>query len=225
MNNPTHQTGHLYAIEFSSGTVKVGQSTDITRRVAVHVAAATAHGITANRVWISERVDRLDQREQELLAFCRARWKLTTGGEYFHRADLTQIVQQANGSGIATRELSGQPVPSSSPMEGTSWGKPFKGHPTEAAAVRAWTYDRIPDPDAVQVAHELFVAVLLSGADVVQMQLSTAGPRLRITALGTDPLPVRHSHGPGWRVVAGLSRQTGVTADECGLWAQMEPVR
>lgn len=105
---------------------------------------------------------------------------------------------------------------------GSTYRRPFKGLAIEAAEVRAWTRLRADHPEAPTVAHELFVAVLASGADTIEMQLSTADTRLRITATGQDPLPVRHSHGPGWRIVAGLSRATGLTTDERGLWAQME---
>ncbi|MCI3272158.1 hypothetical protein [Streptomyces cylindrosporus] len=76
-------------------------------------------------------------------------------------------------------------------------------------------------PDAPLIAHELFVAILKSGAPVVDMTLSTAGPRLRITAQGPEPLPVIYSHGPGWALISGLSHLSGLTTDECGLWAQL----
>lgn len=104
---------------------------------------------------------------------------------------------------------------------GRTWRLAFKGHPSEAADVRAWTGKRSAHPDAPLVAHELFVAVLGSGADLIEMTLSTAGSRLRITATGPEPLPARHSHGPGWRIVDGLSRISGVTVDERGLWAEI----
>lgn len=105
------------------------------------------------------------------------------------------------------------------------WTKQFKAHPIEAAQVRAWTADRAPAPDAPQVANELFVAVLGAGPDTVEITLSTNGNRIRITATGATPLALRHSHGPGWRIAAGLSRSTGVTTDERGLWAQLEAER
>lgn len=107
------------------------------------------------------------------------------------------------------------------PETGTSWRRAFKGTPIEASEVRAWTRSRAPHPDAPQVANELFVALLGSGADHIEMTISTAGPRTRIAAAGADPLPLRHSHGPGWRIVAGLAHITGVTPDDLGLWAQM----
>jgi hypothetical protein len=71
------------------------------------------------------------------------------------------------------------------------------------------------------VANELYVAVLGAGAPVIEMTLSTAGTRIRITALGQDPLSVLHSHGPGWQIVNGLCHLAGLTTDECGLWAQL----
>lgn len=105
---------------------------------------------------------------------------------------------------------------------GRTYGRSFKGHPVVAGEVRAWVRLRTDHPDAVLVGHELFIAILASGSDVIEVQLSTAGDRLRVTATGTHPLPLRHSHGPGWRIIEGLSRSTGVTTDEHGLWAHLE---
>lgn len=108
---------------------------------------------------------------------------------------------------------------------GSTWQKAFKAHPNEARAVRAWTAKRTPHPDAPLVANELFTAVLNTGGDIVEMKLSTAGDRLQVSAAGSEPLPVRHSHGPGWMLVAGLSRINGVTTDGKGLWAELEANR
>src|SRR5207248_1336498 len=41
---------------------------------------------------------------------------------------------------------------------GRTWRRPFKGLAIEAAEARAWTAKRATHDDAVQVAHELFVA-------------------------------------------------------------------
>lgn len=214
------RTGHLYAVAFSSGTVKVGQSRDVSRRIAAHASAAAAHGITTDCVWVSEPVDRLDERERELLAYCATRWKCTTGDEYFRDADITQIVEFANRAGVPTRELAGRPAPD--PMVGTSYWRTFKGHPSEAAAVRTWVRKKALHQDAAAVAHELFVAVIESGADAIDVVLSTAGNRLRVRVVGSEQLSVLHSHGPGWRIVEGLSRTSGVTTDGCGLWAELD---
>lgn len=104
---------------------------------------------------------------------------------------------------------------------GQTWQRAFKSTPAEASSVRAWTRTRTPHPNAPQIANELYVALLQSGADMVEMAISTAGDRTRISATGHARLSVRHSHGPGWRIIAGLAQSTGVTSDECGLWAQL----
>jgi len=108
------------------------------------------------------------------------------------------------------------------PESGHTWRKTFKAEAIEAAHVRLWTTGRVKHPDAPAVANELYIAVLGSGAPTVEMTLSTAGTRLRITAEGPDPLLLHHSHGPGWRIVTGLARLSGVTAEARGVWAQME---
>ncbi len=107
-------------------------------------------------------------------------------------------------------------------MSGSTWRRPFKGHPLQASEVRTWTRLCTDHPDAPTVVNELFTAILHSGADQIEVELSTAGSHLKVVATGPHPLPLRHSHGPGWPIVAGLSRTTGVTTDERGLWAQLE---
>lgn len=107
------------------------------------------------------------------------------------------------------------------PETGHTWQKAFKAMPIEAAHVRLWTAGRVKHPDAPLIAHELFVAVLGAGADAIEMTLSTAGARIRITATGPGQIPLLYSHGPGWLIVSGLTHQSGLTTDECGLWAQL----
>lgn len=107
------------------------------------------------------------------------------------------------------------------PESGHTWQKAFKAEPIEACHVRLWTAGRVKHPDAPLIANELYVAVLQSGAPVVEMGLWTAGNRIRITADGPDPLPLRSSHGPGWQIVCGLADITGLATDECGVWAQL----
>jgi hypothetical protein len=105
------------------------------------------------------------------------------------------------------------------PESGHAWQKAFKGEPVEAAHVRLWTAGRVHHPDAPLLAHELYVAVLSSGAPVIEMTLSTAGTRIRITAQGQDPLPLLSSRGPAGTLITGLSHSAGLTTDELGIWA------
>lgn len=107
------------------------------------------------------------------------------------------------------------------PESGHTWQKAFKGEPIEAAHVRLWTAGRVMHPDAPLIANELFVAVLSSSATAVEMTLSTAGTRIRITATGPDPLPLTSSHGPGWTILSRLADHTGLSTDERSLWAQL----
>jgi hypothetical protein len=97
-----------------------------------------------------------------------------------------------------------------------------QGRAIEAPHVRLWTRGRVEHPDAPLIADELFVAVLGSGALVVEMTLSTAGARIRIIAEGSDPLPLVNRHGPGWSILTGLCSRAGLTTDERGLWGQLE---
>lgn len=107
------------------------------------------------------------------------------------------------------------------PEEGRTWQKKFQGLPREAWAVRRWTAARVDSEDVVLVAHELFVAVLGTRPDTVEMTLSTAGRRTKVTATGPRPMALRHSHGPGVTLIAGLARITGPTADARGVWAEL----
>ncbi|MEU6181147.1 hypothetical protein [Streptomyces coeruleorubidus] len=102
---------------------------------------------------------------------------------------------------------------------GQSWRLEFKAHPAEAHRVREWVGSRLEHPDAPQVANELFLSVLASGAPVVEMTLSTAGPRAQIRSAGSVELSILHTHGPGSLIVSGLSAQSGLNTDGQGLWA------
>ncbi|WP_307663268.1 hypothetical protein [Streptomyces sp. V1I1] len=103
----------------------------------------------------------------------------------------------------------------------------FKGHPAEAARVRQWTRGRLTHDDAPAIANELFIAILGSRTerrpDVIEMTISTAGSRARISATGYRPLPVLQIHGPGALIVNQLSHSSGVSIDGSGLWAQLRP--
>ncbi|MFH8530445.1 hypothetical protein ACH4GE_18745 [Streptomyces tendae] len=107
------------------------------------------------------------------------------------------------------------------PETGQSWQRTFKGLPDQARAARKWGRERVEHADVEQVLGELFAAVLGSAPDLITVTVSTAGDRLRLTAVGPEDLPARHTHGPGRRIIAALSARSGVTPDGCGLWAQL----
>jgi hypothetical protein len=115
VDNHTADSGHLYAIRFSSGTVKVGRTSDLAKRIAAHVANAAIHEVAADCIWVSQPVPQLAQREADLLAFCASRWEIVAGGEYFRRADIAAIIERANGAGIPTQEVRGSLVTVPSP--------------------------------------------------------------------------------------------------------------
>lgn len=108
---------------------------------------------------------------------------------------------------------------------GHTWQLAFKGHPAEAARVRQWTRGRLSQDDAPLIANELFVAVLGSlparRPDIIEMTISTAGSRARITATGFLPLPVLQIHGPGALIIERLAHSAGVSTDGHALWAYL----
>ncbi|MFI6084116.1 hypothetical protein ACIBBB_24575 [Streptomyces sp. NPDC051217] len=108
---------------------------------------------------------------------------------------------------------------------GHTWRLVFKGHPAEAARVRQWTRGRLTHRDAPAIANELFVAILGSSParrpNAVEITISTAGRRARISASGAHPLPMLQVHGPGVLIIDRLSQSYGATADGYGVWARL----
>lgn len=113
------------------------------------------------------------------------------------------------------------------PESGHTWRVLFKGHPGEASHVRRWARGRLNHDDAELIADELFVAILVGltgrSPDAVEMTISTAGSRARISATGFLPLPVPAMRGPGALIISRLSHSSGVSQDGQCLWAQLRP--
>jgi len=86
---------HVYVIEFSSGTIKVGQTRSPQKRIDQHSKAAAAHGHTVRRNWISGPHAEFEANERALIAFCAARWEASSGREYFARASFELIAEYA----------------------------------------------------------------------------------------------------------------------------------
>lgn len=110
---------------------------------------------------------------------------------------------------------------------GHTWRLAFKGHPAEAARVRQWTRGHLAHGDAPVVANELFIAVLGSSPalhpNAIEITISTAGRRARISAHSAHPLPTLRAHGAGALIIDRLSQSSGVTPGGYGLWAQLQP--
>jgi hypothetical protein len=112
-------------------------------------------------------------------------------------------------------------MPETSGTTGTSWQRAFPATAADARGARNWAAMHAVHPDARQVAGELFLAALSARPGIVQMTVSTAGPRRRITASGSWPLAMHGLRGPGQSIIRGLSTAYGLTVDECGLWADL----
>lgn len=107
------------------------------------------------------------------------------------------------------------------PETGTSWHRAWPAEAVQARAARDWAAQHAVHPDARQIAGELFLAVLASHPTAVQITVSTAGTRRRITAASTRPLALHSLHGTGRTIIRALAAVHGVTPDDCGLWAEL----
>jgi hypothetical protein len=107
-------------------------------------------------------------------------------------------------------------------QSGQSWQRTFKGLPEEARALHCWTRERVSHANAPQVAHEMFLVVLACSPDTIEVTLSTAGTRARITVMCPCEIALKHVYGPGRRIIHTLSDGlSGTTTDGHGLWAQL----
>lgn len=105
---------------------------------------------------------------------------------------------------------------------GQSWQHKFAAEAAQARPAREWVATHLTHPDSRLLAAELFNAVLATSPDAITMTVSTAGQRTRISATGTRDLPLRSTHGPGFRITSELAARRGTTPDHRGLWAEVE---
>ncbi len=75
--------GHIYLIEFSDGTFKVGFSATPGKRLGKHKETAWCFGISISRAWISEPHLEAKANERALIAWCTKRAAAIRGVEYF----------------------------------------------------------------------------------------------------------------------------------------------
>lgn len=88
---------HVYALQFGSGVVKVGQTGSPNTRIAQHAQTAQAHGQNISRTWVSPAHMNWQANEQHLISFCAERWECAAGREYFAQADFDQVAAFAQG--------------------------------------------------------------------------------------------------------------------------------
>jgi hypothetical protein len=105
--------------------------------------------------------------------------------------------------------------------DGQSWQRAFPAEASQARTARAWVSTRTGHEDAAQITGELFLAVLAVHPSKVQVTVSTAGTRSRITASGDRPLPLHCLHGAGRTIIRALATRQGTAVDGCGLWAEL----
>jgi len=86
--------GWVYAIEFSTETVKVGRANDFVRRLAEHRREAACYGVEVNEVWHA-RVDNPVEAEAELLEIA-ARWGTKTHGREWFDGGFDGIVMEGD---------------------------------------------------------------------------------------------------------------------------------
>lgn len=91
----------IYVLQFNDGVVKVGQSARIGQRIDRHRQNARKAGYTIRDGWISQACMRLSD-ERRLIDFCKQRWPLVQGLEYFD-GDFDTIVDFAETLEAAAR--------------------------------------------------------------------------------------------------------------------------
>ncbi|TDU04180.1 hypothetical protein EDD99_2635 [Streptomyces sp. 846.5] len=100
------------------------------------------------------------------------------------------------------------------PASAQAWQATFPGTPEHAATLRRWARQRLHPwagpraaDDAVQLAHQLFTAVLTTHPDRITVTLARSTTRIRITAAGPSPLPPRAR--ADWGITRALATAHG----------------
>lgn len=102
---PQEGQGYLYVLEFETGSIKVGQTTDAARRVYEHCRDAWAYNVVMTNVWISKPHEGYLTNEVALIAAVSEFGGERAKREYFHDADFDKCVQ------LAESLVSPAPVP------------------------------------------------------------------------------------------------------------------
>lgn len=83
--------GHCYAIEFDNGTVKIGRTTNIIRRLSQHRSSATRFCVDIQKIVITEAVTNHKALEKTLLDFACSLKGSSSKGEYFNGLSIIEL--------------------------------------------------------------------------------------------------------------------------------------
>lgn len=156
--------GHIYALRYSDGTVKIGRSISPIRRAATHRAAGARFGVAVTDEWISTRHHEWRENETALLDWCLRQpgASVRSGAEYVTGLDHAAIVDYATSSlpcSDAHEPLPLRALPSVvDPAERPSWSAPAMTT-ADAMTVGARLHDH--------VVHERLAASGLLTSDVL----------------------------------------------------------
>jgi len=96
--------GFVYVVEFESGAIKVGKSTNPTIRLRSLATMAAVHGTQVSRQWTSPKHAGFATSERRLIGFCKQHGQLARGREYFHALKF-ELVREFADSLMAAREV------------------------------------------------------------------------------------------------------------------------
>lgn len=97
MANEIHRSRNhcVYVVQFDSGIVKVGQTIRTKTRLWQHGNDARSRADQVTETWMSSGHTNALENERELIAFCKERWHVAFGREFFGGADFGEIVEFA----------------------------------------------------------------------------------------------------------------------------------
>lgn len=87
--------GYVYAVAFSHGTVKVGQTADIGGRLNTHRCNARSFGVTVTDWWVSPLHAEWRENEEALKAIARNLGGTPSSPEYFSGIEFAALVSEA----------------------------------------------------------------------------------------------------------------------------------
>lgn len=88
----TLKTGNIYVVEFSTGAIKIGHSSNIESRVYTHKSLAEALGIDVLNTYVSPQINNCFEVESMLIKWCIENNADQRLREYFHNMKFVNVV-------------------------------------------------------------------------------------------------------------------------------------